>query len=38
MFVEVSAGIDWRREERARPRRSIGLVEILFEMQFGERR
>ncbi len=35
LFVEVSAGIDWRRETRAEQREPIGRVGIVFEMHFG---
>ena len=38
MFVEVSAGIDWRRTTRADRRRANGVLQLLFEMHFGTRR
>ncbi|MCP3979623.1 MAG: hypothetical protein GY716_09875 [bacterium] len=38
LFVELSAGVDWRRETLEVEREPIGRVGILFEMHFGPTR
>ena len=35
-FIELSAGVDWRRETLAEPRDTVPLAGLLFELQFGD--